>query len=289
MVRITYNPVTGLPEAFSLKGIFKGIRKLAPVIAMVAAPYVLGPSGLGIFSKGFLASTAGAATAGGLGSFVGSLIAGAKPKDALKQGLTSAVLSGGAAALGGAPLTGGAQTGTGQMAAMSPGSTALKAGQGVSKVGASGYGVTPGAGGSLPTQFTSPTYGIASSAPKISRPLVQGYGQTIGAGISQQPTVHGIPGPELEVIQDPNIVDSAQLSPNVSKSNYLLLVQENQGASNSKLNVSSRISTSIFAESGGIKDTEKSFKSDMGSHKYADDYANPKGIAKLVGMDLMHT
>ena len=44
---ITYNPVTGLPEAFSLKGIFKGIRKLAPVIAMVAAPDVGCPIGGG--------------------------------------------------------------------------------------------------------------------------------------------------------------------------------------------------------------------------------------------------
>jgi hypothetical protein len=106
--QITYNPVTGLPEAFSLKGLFKGIRKLAPVAAMIAAPFVLGPSGLGIFSKGFLGSALGAASAGGIGSFVGNLIAGAKPKDALKQGLTSAVLSGGLAYLGGAPLTGGA-------------------------------------------------------------------------------------------------------------------------------------------------------------------------------------
>jgi hypothetical protein len=277
--QITYNPVTGLPEAFSLKGIFKGIRKLAPVIAMVAAPYVLGPSGLGIFSKGFLASTAGAATAGGLGSFVGSLIAGAKPKDALKQGLTSAVLSGGAAALGGAPLTGGAQTGTGQMAAMSPGSTALKAGQGVSKVGASGYGVTPGAGGSLPTQFTSPTYGIASSAPKISRPLVQGYGQTIGAGISQQPTVHGIPGPELEVIQDPNIVDSAQLSFQQQAPTYgsvkpaqIMPAEQAGGFQN-------------IGQSPLIKDTGKAL-SDIGS-QIADEYGNVKGITRLVGMDLM--
>jgi hypothetical protein len=276
---ITYNPVTGLPEAFSLKGIFKGIRKLAPVIAMVAAPYVLGPSGLGIFSKGFLASTAGAATAGGLGSFVGSLIAGAKPKDALKQGLTSAVLSGGAAALGGAPLTGGAQTGTGQMAAMSPGSTALKAGQGVSKVGASGYGVTPGAGGPLPTQFTSPTYGIASSAPKISRPLVQGYGQTIGAGISQQPTVRGIPGPELEVIQDPNIVDSAQLSFQQQAPTYgsvkpaqIMPAEQAGGFQN-------------IGQSPLIKDTGKAL-SDIGS-QIADEYGNVKGITRLVGMDLM--
>jgi len=35
--QITYNPVTGLPEAFSLKGLFKGIRKLAPVVLAVRA------------------------------------------------------------------------------------------------------------------------------------------------------------------------------------------------------------------------------------------------------------
>lgn len=106
--QITYNPVTGLPEAFSFKSIFKAVKKLAPVAAMIAAPFVLGPAGLGIFSKGFLGSALGTASAGGIGSFVGNLIAGAKPKDALKQGLTSAAMSGGFAALGGAPLTGGA-------------------------------------------------------------------------------------------------------------------------------------------------------------------------------------
>ena len=49
--QITYNPVTGLPEAFSLKGLFKGIRKIAPIALAVAAPYALGAAmGLGLFA-----------------------------------------------------------------------------------------------------------------------------------------------------------------------------------------------------------------------------------------------
>ena len=39
---ITYNPVTGLPEAFSLKKVFRAVRKVAPIALAIAAPIVTG-------------------------------------------------------------------------------------------------------------------------------------------------------------------------------------------------------------------------------------------------------
>ena len=93
--QITYNPVTGLPEAFSLKGIFKAVRKIAPIALAIAAPYALGAGGLGVFAAKPAAMSAlqfGLAT--GIGSLAGNLVAGAKPGDALKSGLISGALGG---------------------------------------------------------------------------------------------------------------------------------------------------------------------------------------------------
>ena len=88
---ITYNPVTGLPEAFSLKKVFKAVRKVAPIALAIAAPY-LGAAALGTTAAGLTTLQYAALT--GLGSGVGSLIAGAKPKDALKAGIISGATAG---------------------------------------------------------------------------------------------------------------------------------------------------------------------------------------------------
>jgi len=85
---ITYNPVTGLPEAFSLKKVFKAVRKVAPIALAIAAPY------LGAAALGTGLTTLQYAALTGLGSGVGSLIAGAKPKDALKAGLITGATAG---------------------------------------------------------------------------------------------------------------------------------------------------------------------------------------------------
>ena len=88
---ITYNPVTGLPEAFSLKKVFRAVRKVAPIALAIAAPY-LGAAALGTTAAGLTTLQYAALT--GLGSGVGSLIAGAKPKDALKAGLITGATAG---------------------------------------------------------------------------------------------------------------------------------------------------------------------------------------------------
>ena len=80
------NPVTGQPEFF-LKKLFGKLKdvakKIAPIVLPIAMPYLL-PGNIPL------------AFSSGLGSFAGSMLGGAKPKDALKN----AVLAGGVAGLG---------------------------------------------------------------------------------------------------------------------------------------------------------------------------------------------
>ena len=96
--KITYNPVTGLPEAFGFKSFFKAVRKIAPVALALAAPALFG----GFAGSLGLGGTAlGSGITGFIGSGLGSLIAGAKPKDALKAGLMGGVTSGALAGIQG--------------------------------------------------------------------------------------------------------------------------------------------------------------------------------------------
>ena len=119
---LTINPVTGLPEAFSLKRFFRPIRKavsnitkpirkvvkskafkaLAPLVLAVAAPYALGALAPSVFGAGATAlggalSTSGALGYGlatGLGSMAGNLLGGARFGDAARQGLMSGATAG---------------------------------------------------------------------------------------------------------------------------------------------------------------------------------------------------
>ena len=97
----------GLAELPVVKAGFGGfLKKLAPVALAIAAPFVLpaiAPTVFGSVALGggtalgglFASGTAlGTGAMVGLGSGLGSLIAGAKPKDALKQMLISGVTAG---------------------------------------------------------------------------------------------------------------------------------------------------------------------------------------------------
>ena len=79
------NPTTGQPEFF-IKKLFKSVKKIAkkvaPIVLPIAAPFLLPAMPV--------------AFAAGLGSFAGGMIAGQKPKDALRN----AVITGGIAGLG---------------------------------------------------------------------------------------------------------------------------------------------------------------------------------------------
>ena len=122
ILKITYNPITGLPEAFGgFKSFFKpfkqaaksikkvakskAFRTIAPLALTIAAPYLAAsffPATFGVagVTGGLAAQVAamgpvafGAATA--LGSGLGALAAGAKGKDALKAAALSGVTAGG--------------------------------------------------------------------------------------------------------------------------------------------------------------------------------------------------
>jgi len=92
----------GLADLPVVKAGFGGfLRKLAPIALAIAAPFVLpaiAPTIFGTTAMGagmFASGTAlGAGAMVGIGSGLGSLIAGAKPKDALKQMLISGVTAG---------------------------------------------------------------------------------------------------------------------------------------------------------------------------------------------------
>ena len=122
ILKITYNPITGLPEAFGgFKSFFKpfkqaaksikkvtkskAFRTIAPLALTIAAPYLAAsffPATFGVagVTGGLAAQVAamgpvafGAATA--IGSGLGALAGGAKPKDALKAAALSGVTAGG--------------------------------------------------------------------------------------------------------------------------------------------------------------------------------------------------
>ena len=283
--QITYNPVTGLPEAFSLKSIFKTVKKLAPIALAIAAPYAFGATtALGI----------GASTA--LGSFAGNLIAGAKPGDALKQGLLSGLFAGGGAYLGGAA------SGFGDVASQTAGGTSAITSGGINQ---GGLNISNPAFQSSPLSVALKTTGDAGSiaGQNLAKNINQFGGNVSGASsaslagsanrmIPQSNLVFkssAIPKTYSQSIGSANqiglgnanvasnVARSGQLSPNVT--NQITSFGGNQGAS-----LASNVGqgpTSIFAKGGLSKEN----LSRMGSQIY-DDYANPKGIAKLVAMDL---
>jgi hypothetical protein len=280
--QITYNPVTGLPEAFSLKGLFKGIRKIAPIALAVAAPYALGAGGLGLFAGapgvvgagGMSALSFGLAT--GIGSLAGNLIAGAKPKDALKSAILSGAIGGvgqgistgnwaGSAAAKAAPVTTPISTGTdlvSKSVTAAPGGVSPQFGQqfgtmtpsniasGSARIGLGGTVSRPPlqlAQASVPISPGSPTGYTGQLQPTVATDMPSNLGSKIqftGGGSAVAPNV---------------------ASPSISSGNLIQRVKE----------------------SPLVTDTSQAFKN-IGSD-IARDYGTWKGAAKLVGMDLMQT
>jgi hypothetical protein len=296
--QITYNPVTGLPEAFSLKGIFKGIRKLAPIALAIAAPYAFGATtALGI----------GASTA--LGSFAGNIIAGAKAKDALKAGLFSGLtagfgsyLGGAASGLGSAAGQAGSQVGTqaigqtvgpgamgaggfGTAATQSAGTSLLGGGLSTmpTSMGAGGFGQAIGAGGSLTpavaaSEFTTGLAGRAITPPSVKPPI-----QLAQAPVNVDPNIgnpmiaRDINPVQQNLFRNKGIEGAGQMvaGPDGSYAQMQPATGDVPGASEF-----TKVQPSIFEDSS-MANIKR-----MGSEIY-DKYSTPKGITKLVGMDLM--
>ena len=176
IMKITYNPVTGMPEAWGgFRSIFRAVRKLAPIALAIAAPYAFGATtALGI----------GAATAGG--SFFGNLIAGAKPKDALKAGLMSGLFAGGGAYLGGASSGFGSAGSSAGQGAAGYGSAAMQGSSaGVNSLGGATYGSSAGT--------TALKTGLGAPASMGAKGFSQGMAGGGGSEFSGIASYGGIP------------------------------------------------------------------------------------------------
>ena len=274
---ITVNPVTGLPEAFSIGRIFRPIRKavsaitkpirkivkskafkaIAPLALAVAAPYALGALAPGVFGAGAGAlSTSGALGYGlatGLGSFAGNLLAGARPGDALRQGLMSGATGGIFKGIGSGNWMGPGTTGispTSSQKFLDISKTNLK--PPVQSMGSGGFSqnvaqiggdITKTAGIPGLNLSGAPMYGTeAITKPPVLGDVVQGTTVFNQPGPLRVPIDKSVEGPIKQIIPTPKIETS---------------------------------SISLMDKLKGIPS------------QIAQDYGNWKGAAKLVGMDLM--
>jgi len=297
IMKITYNPVTGMPEAWGgFRSIFKAVRKLAPIALAIAAPYAFGATtALGI----------GAATAGG--SFFGNLIAGAKPKDALKAGLMSGLFAGGGAYLGGASSgfgSAGSAGGSGTSAVTSGGM------QGGLNIGNKAFVGTPGTT-TLQQSLGNVGNTAASSARNISQfgnnlsgasnaslaggqsNLIQNATNPLSYSSSNVPSQYsGSMGNANQIgLANANVASPVNVVPvnqfaggdGLMAQNQIISgtdVAQNLGGTQNIIPSNSG-STSIFAEGGLSKEN----LGKMGGEIY-DKYSTTGGIAKLVAMDL---
>ena len=292
--RITYNPVTGLPEAFSLGKIFSNITKpirkvfkskafkaLAPLALTIAAPYIATAVAPGLFGSsvaGMSALQMGAAT--GLGSLAGNVLAGAKPGDAFKQALISGALSGGLQGVQtGNWLKGaGAATKTSQLGTLnqlSPGAKNINVG--LREVGGGTVGGNP-----------------LFKAQQAMLPSASTGTEVIGANILSPGSVPGYTGPGLQATEMMNITPDAvqnvtsNVVPEFSNIQFTTEgvppapVAEKSGFFGRGDLTGRGISADRISQSGTMLEKLKGIPSQI-----AQDYGNLKGAAKIVGMDLM--
>jgi hypothetical protein len=157
---MTINPETGLPEAFNLKKLLRGIGTVLPVAAALFPPLAA--------AMPFLASPVGSAVfSGGIGALTGE-----KGID-LKRGLMSGLMSYGiGSALQGLKAAGA----MGDAAAAAPGTVPAAQFLGATEAGIAG--ASPAAQGSV-TQGIS---NLLSSTPDVSAAAQQAFGSQIGRG-----------------------------------------------------------------------------------------------------------
>ena len=281
---ITYNPVTGLPEAFSLKGLFKGIRKIAPIALAIAAPYAAAAWAPALFGTtaaagigGMSALSFGAAT--GIGSFLGNKIAGAKTSDALKAGLMSGAMGGiGKGLSSGNWIGSGGQTGN---AALTSGRAALDSGQQIlqaSNAVPQATNVATNAAKSM-SQFGGNLSGASNASLAGSQSnLIQNATNPYSYSSSSIPQQYsGSVGNANQIG-----LANANVAPviNTGGSEFANQISTTPASLNPEITGTSLANTAPSTPTGFV-DTAKQIGSDI--YK---DYANPKGIAKLVAMDL---
>jgi len=303
---LTINPVTGLPEAFSFKSFFKPIRKiasaitkpirkvvksktfkaLAPLVLAVAAPYALGALAPSVFGAGATAlggalSTSGALGYGlatGLGSMAGNLLGGARFGDAARQGLISGATGGLFKGIGSGNWmgTGNAATAAnvGKVTQVGPGAQNIQAGTQVAKAPVTGGNPFAAA------QQSQQAAQQAAQVSKIGSNILTTPGSPEGfvGGLKPTITAEGVP---------------TNIAQNLSTPEFSNIQFTTEGVPSAP----EATRTGFFGKGplsptggtlGGEGYTGSTFDKikQVGENIYAD-YANPKGVAKLVGMDLM--
>ena len=307
---LTINPVTGLPEAFSFKSFFKPIRKiasaitkpirkvvkskafkaLAPLVLAVAAPYALGALAPSVFGAGATAlggalSTSGALGYGlatGLGSMAGNLLGGARFGDAARQGLISGATGGLFKGIGSGNWmgTGNAATAAnvGKVTQVGPGAQNIQAGTQVAKAPVTGGNPFAAA---QQAKVAEQAAQQAAQASKIGSNILTtpgGIEAYTGTGLQPTITAEGVP---------------TNIAQNLSTPKFSNIQFTTEGVPSAP----EATRTGFFGKGplsptggtlGGEGYTGSTFDKikQVGENIYAD-YANPKGVAKLVGMDLM--
>ena len=237
MGQLTYNPVTGLPEAFSLGSIFKGVRNvgkgiakgvksvvrskafkvLAPIVLGVAAPYALGAGGLGLFGT---TSALGFGAATALGTGLGSLLAGQKPKDALKSALFAGVTAGVTKGIGN-KMAGGSFN-TGRMTTPPP--TGISGAPGMEAAGSYGEYAANMAKAGTPITSGATTSNLAAGIPGVSGGPTGNIAQAVypggavpGGGIPVPIEQAVYPGGASNIVTKPIITEQPGFFDKVSK------------------------------------------------------------------------
>ena len=303
--KLTRNPITGLPEAFSFGNIFKGIKNigkglvkgvkkvvrsktfkaLAPLVLAVAAPYALGsmfPATFGAGAGALSTSSAlGYGVATGLGSLVGNLLGGAKFGDAAKQGLLSGATAGIFKGIGSGnwmgPGTGGnVASGLSKVKQINTPKTLLEAGTATNVAAAPITGGNPFAN-QMAIRSAPIGENILTNVNAVPPNVGMSPDAYTGSGLQANQMMATTPGAVETVV--PNQFSNVQFAPNVDVG-----VPPAPDATRESL-FNSRLSNTGGSPAPGTGSTWDQVKQ-VGQDIYKD-YGNWQGAAKLVGMDLM--
>jgi hypothetical protein len=286
-----------------VKGIAKGAKKivkskafkaLAPLVLAVAAPYALGALAPSVFGAGATAlggalSTSGALGYGlatGLGSMAGNLLGGARFGDAARQGLMSGATGGLFKGLGSGNWMG---TGTGSNVVSQAGNvkqintpkTILEAGTASNVTPPTTTGGNPFANTMAARSTSAPIGENILSASNASMPNVgMAPDAYLDSGLKANQIMSTTPGAVENIVS--NTGSNIQFAPNVDVGVPPAPVAERTGF----------FGRGPLSNTGGTLGGEGYTGSTLNQIKQIGkdiykDYGNVKGVAKLVGMDLM--
>jgi hypothetical protein len=311
ILKITYNPITGLPEAFGgFKSFFKpfkqaakavkkvtkskAFRTLAPLALTIAAPYLAAsyfPSTFGVagVTGGLGAKVAamgplafGAAT--GIGSGLGALAAGAKPKDALQAAALGGVSAG---AMRGftnymdpniKSVFGPTYGGSGSQIVADP--TAGKIGNLTTSFGEVG---TPPPSFETPSGLDFGQYGKVDSLIDTYSPQYYGGGDMAGVNPTSYDMLYGT-SPTTQITPGPIETMSARLGPPANVDSYLTPLEYSPPSIQDQA-IDALTDNKLVRTASNIPMGDYTL-GDIGG-AIVDDYSTGVGLGKLVATDAM--